>query len=64
MVDFDKLPKKVQAMIRKEQKIRVPIVPVAEISRHALAIAAILRDARGLKSKDARRVLTKALTLV
>ncbi len=62
MVKYDDLPKRVREKIGKGSR-RAPM-PAAEISRHAIAIAAILRDARGLSPKDAERVLRKALLLV
>ncbi len=62
MLKYEDLPKRVRDKVGKGTR-RAPM-PAAEISRHAIAIAAILRDARGLSPKDAERVLRKALLLV
>ena len=35
-----------------------------EVRKHALAVAALILDARDLTASEARRVLTKAITLV
>jgi len=43
---------------------RSPGMTAAEVSQHALAVAAMLRDHRGLKPSDAQRVLRKALLIV
>jgi len=43
---------------------RTPGMTAAEVSQHALAVAAMLRDHRGLKPSDAQRVLRKALLII
>jgi len=43
---------------------RSPGMTAAEVSQHALAVAAMLRDHRGLKPSDAQRVLRKAMTII
>ena len=60
-IPFKDLPDSVR---RKLPKIKPVNMTVATISQHALAVAAMLRDDRGLTPSQARRVLKKALQLV
>ncbi|MAH44937.1 hypothetical protein CMI37_03860 [Candidatus Pacearchaeota archaeon] len=62
-VKIDDLPRDVQATARRLAGVRRGM-NAATVSRHAIAIAAMLRDERELTTNDARRVLRKALTLV
>ena len=62
-LNIDDLPKEAQQRLKKEHKIRVR--PSGDIvKRHALAVCSILMDNRGLSTKDARKVLTKAMALL
>jgi len=55
------LPPEVQRKVKGKAKVRMR---QDEITRHALAIAALLLDERNLSASEARRVLNKAISLV
>jgi len=44
--------------------IKTISMTAAEVGQHAIAVAAMLRDNRGLKPSDAQRVLKKAMLIV
>ena len=60
-LNINDLPRNVRSKIKG---VRVPGMTAAEVSKHAIAVAAMLRDDRNLKPSDAQRVLRKALLIV
>jgi len=55
------LPPDVQKKVKQKSKIRMR---KDEVTRHAVAVAALLLDTRNLTASEARRVLTKAAALL
>ena len=60
-VHLNDLPKEVQRKLKRERKIRMS---KDDVKRHALAVAALLLDERNLSASEARRVFTKAISLL
>ena len=60
-INIKDLPSNVRTKIKG---VRMPSMTAAEVSKHAIAVAAMLRDDRNLKPSDAARVLRKALLIV
>ena len=55
------LPQEVQRKVNRRARIRMS---QEDVKRHALAVAALLLDERSLTASEARRVFTKALSLL
>ena len=62
---FDKLSPAARQTLRRFTRQSGPQgFTVATVQRHALAVAALLCDGRGLTPSEARKVLRKALELI
>jgi hypothetical protein len=60
-INIKDLPLDLQRKVGRKAKLRMT---QEEVKRHALAVSALLLDERNLTAKDARRVFTKALSLL
>ena len=55
------LPPDLQRKVNRKAKLRMT---QEDVKRHALAVAALLLDERNLTASEARRVFTKAISLL
>jgi hypothetical protein len=55
------LPQELQRKVRRKARVRMS---QEDVKRHALAVAALLLDERSLSASEARRVFTKAISLL
>jgi hypothetical protein len=60
-IKFKDLPQELQRKVRRKAKVRMS---QEDVKRHALAVAALLVDGKNLTASEARRVFTKAITLL
>lgn len=63
MVNLDDLPAEAKKHVRKTLGVRVRTSP-DKVKKHALAVCSMLMDERELSTKDARKVLAKAISLL
>lgn len=60
-IKFRDLPQELQQKVKRKVKVRMS---QEDVKRHALAVAALLLDERNLSASEARRVFTKAVSLL
>ncbi len=60
-VNIKELPRELQRKLGRKAKVRMT---QEEVKRHAMAVAALLLDERNLSASEARRVFTKAISLL